>query len=202
MIMDQYDELRKLYPNEIYMDSLYRILGISKRAAQYLIVNDLIPSIDTGKKTWRYRIRLEDAIVYLRKREQQGSLIPSGALSSRRPAVKPKPLEMFIPSYDEKRFVSFLTMLLKSVPDVVSLYEAAQMIDSSKRKLLIFIEKGVLLHFVYKDRIMIPKKSLIVLVASRDYLDSNRGNAQIQRLCGEYEIWCGRRSAAKSRNHP
>ena len=82
--MKKYEELRKQYPEYISKIQLYQICGISPLSATYLLQNGIIPCIDTGKRTWRYRIALEDVITYLKKREKTGSMIPRGAVSSRR----------------------------------------------------------------------------------------------------------------------
>ena len=79
----KYESLRKKYPSYISLGQFYQICHIAKRSALYLLENGIIPSIDTGKKTWRYRIALDDVITYLRRREQWGSCIPPGAVSSR-----------------------------------------------------------------------------------------------------------------------
>jgi hypothetical protein len=47
----KYDCLREQYPEYVSLDQLYRICGIAKRSALYLIQNDIIPSIDTEKRT-------------------------------------------------------------------------------------------------------------------------------------------------------
>ena len=42
-------------------DELYRYLHISKRKLKFLLENDYIPCIDTGKKTHRFLIKVSDA---------------------------------------------------------------------------------------------------------------------------------------------
>lgn len=64
-----YSSLYKEYPEIISADQLYRICHISKRKAKWLLDSGYIPCQDSGKKTLRYKIRLEDAIAYLRTLE-------------------------------------------------------------------------------------------------------------------------------------
>lgn len=52
-------------------DELYRYLHISKRKMKYLLENGYIPMIDTGKKTHRYKVRLEDAEAFRVRRESE-----------------------------------------------------------------------------------------------------------------------------------
>jgi len=73
----KYESLREQYPPHISLDQLHRICGIAKRSAKYLVEHGIIPAQDTGRQTWRYKIALDDVIIYLRRREQVGSMIPS-----------------------------------------------------------------------------------------------------------------------------
>ncbi|MCL2386160.1 MAG: hypothetical protein FWC89_01300, partial [Defluviitaleaceae bacterium] len=80
----KYESLRELYPPHISLDQLHKICGIAKRSAKYLVEHGIIPAQDTGRQTWRYKIALDDVIIYLRRREQVGSMIPCGVVSSRK----------------------------------------------------------------------------------------------------------------------
>jgi len=64
-IMEKYEELKVQYPEYISLDELSRICKIAKRSALYLVEHKIIPVIDTGKKTWRYKISLDAVIRYL-----------------------------------------------------------------------------------------------------------------------------------------
>ena len=52
------------YPEVISAYQLYRICHISKRKAIWLLLHGYIPCEDSGKKTRRYKIRLNDVIDY------------------------------------------------------------------------------------------------------------------------------------------
>ncbi len=65
-----YDEIRKQYPETISKDQFYRIAHISKATALYLLQSGLVPCRDSGKKTRRYTIRMDDVIVYMIDREK------------------------------------------------------------------------------------------------------------------------------------
>ena len=75
--------LRESYPATISMGQLYRICHISKRKARWLLEQGIIPCVDSGKKTRRFSIQLEDVIIFLERRDA-GLLedaIPRGAFS-------------------------------------------------------------------------------------------------------------------------
>lgn len=50
-------------------DQLSRYLHISKRKLKYLLDHSYIPSIDTGKKTYKYKIKQFDAEKFKRRME-------------------------------------------------------------------------------------------------------------------------------------
>ena len=70
--MDQQriDYLKKTYPEVITKDQFYRICHVSKRTATYLLDNGFVPCTNTGKKTRKYKMRLDDVIDFLIKREE------------------------------------------------------------------------------------------------------------------------------------
>ena len=81
-----YTYLYEEYPDVISADQLYRICHISKRKAKWLLEHGYIPCEDSGKKTRRYKIRLNDVIDYLRTLEAAPDLVatPVGAFNVKR----------------------------------------------------------------------------------------------------------------------
>ncbi len=67
--MKYYDSIRKEYPEVVSKDQFYRIAHISKATALYLLSSGKVPCKDSGKKTRRYAIRIDDIILYLIDRE-------------------------------------------------------------------------------------------------------------------------------------
>ncbi len=76
----KYQLLYKLYPPVITKDQFYRICNISKKTAAHLLDNGLVPCINSGKKTRKYKIKLDDVIEYLETREKEPARFaaPSG----------------------------------------------------------------------------------------------------------------------------
>ena len=81
--MQSYEVLKNRYADYLSLDDLYKVCKISEKSARYLVEHGIIPATDTGKKTWRYKIAVDDVITYLKQREKFGSMIPPGAVSSR-----------------------------------------------------------------------------------------------------------------------
>ena len=65
----EYSFLCDQYPEAITMDQLYRICHISKRKARWLLENGIILCKDSGKKTRRFKIKLDDVIEFLELRD-------------------------------------------------------------------------------------------------------------------------------------
>lgn len=65
----EYAYLRKEYPEIITKEQFYKIAHISKATALYLLTSGKVPCVDSGKKTRKYKIRLDDVIAYLVDRD-------------------------------------------------------------------------------------------------------------------------------------
>ena len=74
-------------------DELYRYLHISKRKMKYLLENGYIPMTDTGRKTHRYKIRLEDAKAFRRRMKQEPRFLSelTGMFNTRWAKKEPRP---------------------------------------------------------------------------------------------------------------
>ena len=79
-------------------DELYRYLHISKRKLKYLLENDYIPCIDTGKKTHRFLIRASDAKEFKRRMDTEPGFLSelygqfnSGVYTPRKRLIEPAP---------------------------------------------------------------------------------------------------------------
>lgn len=79
-----YSFLRDQYPEIITMEQLYRICHISKRKARWLLENGVIPCVDSGKQTRRFKIKLDDIIEFLELRDAGllDDVMPVGIFSS------------------------------------------------------------------------------------------------------------------------
>ncbi len=84
-----YAYLKEQYPEVITLEQLYRICHISKRKGKWMLENRVIPCQDSGKKTRRFKIKLDDVIAYLEKEAAEGrTVIPAGIFSAKQGAEK------------------------------------------------------------------------------------------------------------------
>lgn len=191
----KYEYLKDEYPEIVSMDQFYRICHISKRSAKYLLENDIVPHTDTGKKTWRYEIRLDDIITYLRRREQWGSMIPIGAVSSR-PLSRKKYVSrqsfhhLISPDVDkEKEVREYFTFIYADYPDVLKTSEVAEITGLHKSTVLKVLKTGELQSLKINRDYMVPKPFLLDFVVTRRYLYSTSSSEQFAKVLGGYEIW-------------
>ena len=74
MITEKYcNEILQQYPEYITKDQMYRICHISKKTCLFLLESGLVPNIDSGKKTRRFKIKTVDVIQYLKDRDDTQS---------------------------------------------------------------------------------------------------------------------------------
>lgn len=87
----EYSYLYESYPEIISADQLYRICHISKRKAKWLLDSGRIPCQDSGKKTRRYKIRIDDVVSYLRTLETAPETVaaPVGLFNSKSKHINP-----------------------------------------------------------------------------------------------------------------
>ncbi len=169
----KYESLRKKYPSYISLGQFYQICHIAKRSALYLLENGIVPAIDTGKKTWRYKIALDDVITYLRRREQWGSCIPPGAVSSR-PAAAPNhrvSLSMHIKRGDEEEVYRYFERLYAKSSDALGVQEIMAMTGLSDKTVLQLLKAGNIKSIAAHPRYIVPKTFLLEFLTSRRYID-------------------------------
>lgn len=152
-----YDLLRETYPSIISGDQLCRVCHISKRKAKWLLENGVIPCEDTGRKTRRYRIRLEDAVDYLKKGKKV-SAPPIGSITCPKPRVRPP-----LCTAEEAR--ARLTALWREEPDALTVQRTVELSGCSPCTVGRWIKAGKLAAVWYFSRYRISKLSLIERLA-------------------------------------
>lgn len=180
----KYDSLREQYPDVISLEQLYKICKISKRSASYLVVQGIIPATDTGRRTWRYEILLDDVITYLRRREQVGSMIPVGAVTQSKKEGRNeyrKYLNLAKEVGGEKLKQHFL-LILKDYPDVIPVAVASRVIGLSTKTIHHAIRKGQLKHILIGRDFLLPKPFLVEFMASSAYLNGRSCSCEFKEV--------------------
>ena len=189
--MKKYEELRAQYPDYISLDMLYRICRISKRSASYLVQHKVIPAIDTGKRTWRYRIALDDVIAYLQKRDKQGSMIPRGAASSNRNYQTGLRVSFssVIKQGEEREVRNYFAYIYADFPDVLGKSDVVEMTGLCEKTILSLLKSGSLQSIVRSRQYLIPKEYLLDFVTTPSYLDCKSNSVNFKKIIGGFELW-------------
>jgi hypothetical protein len=168
-----YSFLRDQYPEVITMDQLYRICHISKRKARWLLENGVISCEDSGKKTRRFKIKIEDVVEFLELRDAGllNDVMPIGIFSSEEYGHPPR---QPCTRLDNGALQAFLLDCWVDVPDMLTVPQTVALCGYSVSTLERWFQKDLLAGIRYRGTILISKESLA------EWLASDRGQS-IQR---------------------
>ena len=159
-------------PNTLNKEQFYKLCGISKKTALFLLQSGKVPCVTTGKKTRCYLIRKEDVKVYLRDREvypefyKAASGWYSGKTNSKRVS---KRVSYIVPDIDSellKFLPAFFTELLKDEPDVMTVADIHSFTGYSMETVKRWIRRGHLKSFHKGKQNLIPKVFLVEYLCS------------------------------------
>ncbi|NLB81621.1 MAG: helix-turn-helix domain-containing protein [Clostridiaceae bacterium] len=189
--MRNYDILKKTYPEYISLDQFYRICKIAKRSAAYLLQNGIVPSIDTGKRTWRYQIKIDDVITYLKKRDKVGTMIPRGVVTSRKKTEKniQRPAFSIATTINIKELTKYFESVYADQPDALTTKEASKMAGTCKETIRRKIKAGKIKSMFLNNRHIICKDDLIEFLTSEEYIEDNSNSDHFRKILSDYELW-------------
>ena len=170
--MEKYANFKDEYPALISLDQLCKICRIAKRSGRYLLEHEIIPAIDTGMKTWRYKIAIDDVITYLHRREQIGSMIPPNAVSSRKgsgsnqlPGTR-KCFYRIVEQGEERLVAEYFAYIYSDCEDLLTTAHIADMTGLNKSTVLKLAKSGVLRSIASTPMYLIPKSYLLEFVTT------------------------------------
>ena len=193
--MKQYKELKKQYGDFLSLDELSRACKIAKRSARYLVENGIIPAIDTGKRTWRYKIAIGDVIDYLNRREKMGSMIPPGAVTSRSEKRKPhkvstrKSYAHLVMKGQESEIAEYFSHIYSDYDDVLTTPHIVEMTGLEKSTVLKLLQAGKIKSIESHPKYLIPKQFLLEFVVSRHFIEVRTDSEIFKKILGGFEIW-------------
>ncbi len=168
--MSKYDHLRKEYPQTVSKEQLYKICGIAKDTAWVFLHSGVIPCEDTGKKTRRYIIKLDDVIDFMEKRDL-GQIPARGDLMYLRPRAK-KPGVRDSATWKQYQ-TRYFQELLKDAPDAITPQEMGDIVGLSKT----IIQQHILHGNIDAENVgrfyMISKESVLAFMHSSQYQEGN-----------------------------
>jgi hypothetical protein len=187
----KYDKLREQYPEYISLDQFRCICKIAKRSASYLIQHGIIPAIDTGKLTWRYKIALDDVITYLRRREQWGSMIPPGALNAKRKKSTKRcgSFRSVIGQNEYSIIADYFSFMCTGYPDVLTVNDVSTLTGLVHETILRFIRDGGIDTLQVNRKYLIPKPYLLEFVQTPRLIDVKSYSETFIKVVEGFEAW-------------
>lgn len=181
-----YNFLRDQYPEVITMDQLYRICHISKRKARWLLENGVIPCEDSGKKTRRFKIKLEDVIEFLELRDEGvlDDVMPIGIFSSKGYGYLPRQPRTRL---DNGALQAFLLDRWVDSPDMLTVPQTAALCGYSSATIERWFQKDHLKGVYYRGMILLSKESLAEWLASDKGQNIQRQSVEYQKLIEEFQ---------------
>lgn len=158
---EKHARLLEEYPLVITLDQVYKICRISKRKGRWLLENDVIPCVDTGRKTHRFQVKMTDVIAFLERRDSGGVAIPSGIFSNRRAYQKEAP-----PIVDERRLKEYLEREWEALPDALPARGVAGLLGYHRTTVNGWAEQGKLPSIDYYGETVFAKEHLIAFLSA------------------------------------
>jgi hypothetical protein len=185
----KYENLKHKYPEFVSLDQFRIVCKIAKRSARYLVQNGIVPAIDTGRKTWRYQIKIDDVITYLRRREQLGSLIPVGATTSRPVANPRKSFSQVVSQEQGREIVAYFEHIYADYPDVLTTADVGVMTGLHKKSIIRIVTEGHLKVLIKRPKSLIPKPYLWEFIASPRFISLWSNSEDFIRVLEGFEEW-------------
>lgn len=161
-----YEQLLSQYPEYISKDQFYKLAHISKRTARALLVKGLVPCIDSGKKTRKYKIKMEAVIAYLKDREVHPEKYM--LLNTKVPHLREQCIIGISPER-QKMLITFYNTLFCHCPDVVTVVEASEMVGYSAELVRKWCREEKFICFNIDGVYKIPRIALTSYLASAEY---------------------------------
>ena len=180
------------YPEYITKEQMYRICHISKKTCLFLLESGLVPCVDSGKETHRFKIKTADVVQYLRERDDSPELYkaPDGYYKTAGDK-KARLLEKAITQNDLPMIRQYYEELLTSCPDVLSIDQVANFTGYGKTSVRTWCSKQKLKCFQIRQRFQIPKECLLDFLVSYYFIKiaaksstHRKYNEQIRGLLG------------------
>ena len=172
MITEKYrQEVLREYPEYITKEQMYRICHISKKTCLFLLESGLVPSIDSGKKTHRFKIKTTDVLQYLQERNDYPELYkaPDGFYKSEGCKKAPSFDEVFTKN-DLVTMRGYYAELLADYTDVITVEQVAEFTGYSESSVRAWCSKQEVKCFLIRKRFKIPKECLLDFLVSKYFI--------------------------------
>lgn len=191
--MKKYEALKQQYPYYISLDQLHRICRIAKRSARYLVENGIIPAIDTGNKTWKWKIAMDDVVDYLYLRDKVGSMIPTGAANSKKnikcATGSRRSFDQLVTPGQEQLLVDYFTHLCVEYDDILSVFDIAKITGLHKNSLQKLLSAGHIKSLASNPQYIIPKRYFLEFVGTARFREIRTSSEPFIKLREGFQVW-------------
>lgn len=162
-----YSELLQQFPKYMTKNQMYKVCHISKKTCLFLLENGLVPCIDSGKKTRRFKIETTAVIRYLEDRELRPELYkpPEGFYKK-----KQSELNRALTEDDLLIMRQFYEAALKHYPDVLTTKQISEFTGYGESSVVRWCSKQQLKNFYIKRRFSVPKEYLVDFLVSWHFI--------------------------------
>ena len=165
-----YSDLLRQYPEHMTKEQMYQVCHISKKTCLFLLQSGLVPCLDSGKKTRRFKIEAADVIRYLedrerkrvkgksrrKKRRKQGTDTPSPSVTGIDPCIMREFYEAELEIYPD---------------DVLTTKQISEFTGYSHSSVVRWCNKQYLQNFYIRHRFYVPKEYLLDFFVSRHFIN-------------------------------
>ena len=179
-----YSDLLRQYPEHMTKEQMYQVCHVSKKTCLFLLQSGLVPCLDSGKKTRRFKIETVNVIHYLEDRELHPDRYkpPDGFYKRKRVKGKSRRKRRRKPgtgtpspsvaAVDPHIMREFYKVELEIYPDdVLTTNQISEFTGYSHSSVVRWCNKQYLQNFYIKHRFYVPKEYLLDFFTSRHFIN-------------------------------
>ena len=176
--------IRKAYPAPLTLDSVRKILRISKRKASWLLRYGYIPCENTGKRTRQYRVRVEDLFGYIKKVEKglPEAQLPAGIFNGHPTKGHRQSVPTTFSEPPPKDFSGWLEKEWADVPDALRVKEVSALTGYAQGTIQRWTLKKILRSVWAQHTLVIAKEWLIEFFSTSAYQIQRKSERHIGLL--------------------
>ena len=175
-------------PDTISKEQLCKICHISKKTAFFLLTNNIIPNEDTGKKTFRFKIKKEDVMIFVNDKVEYSDKIPQGYYKSNK-VTSDNRKKKYVIEVDLYLFHQFFEDLLAYFPDLMSIHEISVLTGYGKTAVLYWCSDKGLPYIISGKKYFIPKNRFITFCCGDYFPKIKKRSYRHFMLLNAYKKW-------------
>lgn len=177
MSTEPYQKIIEDYPEYISKEQLYKLINVSKRVAKYYLDHGIIPCINTGSATHKYRILTKDVVTFLIIRQKHPDLFRVSVSTTRR-----KLIPIAYSQALKTKMESIYSPLLHQYPDVLSIAQVSEVTGYSEESVKRWCRSKKIHYFEIRRKYLIPKEKLLLFLSSEEYHAISNKSAAHKRI--------------------